>query len=205
MMQNNRAKISFIALLSAFLLVLTACNTQEKPKDPVDDTPTNEQQQPKENASPLPDPKGPLTEEEYETLVQAYYDELMAMSNEASHKLDDAMASSQQEEKPEVQQNKLKIAMGTMQKLQPLYNRFAGIAAPESYSEAQALIDNGAEASGHVIRVTVEMSEVAAGENGAAEALVLQKELESYTTDAMDFSKGLKMVLGDSVGTGEGQ
>ena len=53
-----------------------------------------------------------------------------------------------------------------------------------------------------MLRLTVEIAEAAKKENGAAEALVLQAEMEEYTSDAQNFSKGLEMVLGDVVGTG---
>ena len=60
----------------------------------------------------------------------------------------------------------------------------------------------GETASSEVLRLTVEIAEAAKKEDGAAEALVLQAEMEEYTSDAQNFSKGLEMVLGDVVGTG---
>ena len=54
------------------------------------------------------------------------------------------------------------------------------------------------------MRIYVEMMEaVKDEETGVAEALVLQRELEDYTEDSQNFSKGLHMVLGESVGVSD--
>ena len=44
---------------------------------------------------------------------------------------------------------------------------------------------------------------VAVMESNLEKALALQEELESHTAQAQNFSKGLRMVLGDQVGVGE--
>ena len=128
---------------------------------------------------------------------------LMLASNEASLKLDEAMsATAETEEEKKSQQNKIDVAMGLISNMRPMYERFAELQAPESYAEAHELVKTGATASSEVLRLTVEIAEAAKKENGAAEALVLQAEMEEYTSDAQNFSKGLEMVLGDVVGTG---
>ena len=127
----------------------------------------------------------------------------MMASNEASRKLDEAMSDSAKTEKEKkAQQNKIDVAMGLISNMRPMYERFAELQAPESYAEAHELVKTGATASSEVLRLTVEIAEAAKKENGAAEALVLQAEMEEYTSDAQNFSKGLEMVLGDVVGTG---
>lgn len=203
------ARLGALALSASMLLALAACNQQEKPAGG-DDEPSTQQPKdtdPVKSASPaeeiLDGHEGPLTEDEYETVIQEFYTDLMAASDEASHKLDEAMAVADDENKSEVQKNKLEAAKGLMDNMRPLYTRFVGLEAPEAYLEAQALIDTGAAANESVMRIQVEIMEAVKGENGAAEALVLQKEMEQYTKDALSFSKGLRMVLGETVGVSE--
>ena len=210
---NHKKSITrlFASGLSAVMLLgLFGCNKQEEaskaeqeeveqaenPTDAPEDTEKQEE-------TPLPDVTGPLNEEEYLIVCQQYYDELMMASNEASLKLDEAMsATAETEEEKKSQQNKIDVAMGLISNMRPMYERFAELQAPESYAEAHELVKTGATASSEVLRLTVEIAEAAKGENGAAEALVLQAEMEEYTSDAQNFSKGLQMVLGDVVGTG---
>ena len=128
----------------------------------------------------------------------------MTASSEASHLLDQAMMAAQEEEKTAAQINKLELAKGAMENLRPMYTKFIGLEAPEVYLEAQALIEQGAQANDSVMRIYVEMMEaVKDEETGVAEALVLQRELEDYTEDSQNFSKGLHMVLGESVGVSD--
>ena len=114
------------------------------------------------------------------------------------------MMAAQEEEKTAAQINKLELAKGAMENLRPMYTKFIGLEAPEVYLEAQALIEQGAQANDSVMRIYVEMMEaVKDEETGVAEALVLQRELEDYTEDSQNFSKGLHMVLGESVGVSD--
>ncbi len=201
-------RLCALALSAAMLLSLAACNKQEKPSDQGSkgEPAGQDAKEPGGNADAdeiLASHEGPLTEEEYETVLQLYYDDLMNASDEASHKLDEAMAAANEEEKTEVQKNKLEVAKGMMDNMRPLYTRFVGLAAPEAYVEAQALIDTGAAANESVMRIQVEIMDAVKGENGVAEAMVLQKEMEQYTKEALNFSKGLRMVLGESVGVSE--
>lgn len=204
------ARLCALALSATMLLTLAACNQQEKPAGGNEDEPSA--QQPKEtdpvkSTSPaeeiLDGHEGPLTEDEYETVIEEFYADLMTASDEASHKLDEAMAVADEEQKTEVQKNKLEAAKGLMDNMRPLYTRFVGLEAPEVYLEAQSLIDSGAAANESVMRIQVEIMDAVKGENGVAEAMVLQKEMEQYTKDALNFSKGLRMVLGETVGVSE--
>ena len=205
-------------LLSSTLFALAGCNQQEDAKDEPEDTTSqteakeqevSTQEETQEPAGPtaqeiLEGKEGPLTEEEYVTVLQQYYDELMTASSEASHLLDQAMMAAQEEEKTAAQINKLELAKGAMENLRPMYTKFIGLEAPEVYLEAQALIEQGAQANDSVMRIYVEMMEaVKDEETGVAEALVLQRELEDYTEDSQNFSKGLHMVLGESVGVSD--
>ena len=208
--KKSITRLFALGLSAVMLLGLFGCNKQEEAskaeQEEVEqtDTPTDNapEQQDKEK-TPLPDVTGPLNEEEYLIVCQQYYDELMLASNEASLKLDEAMsATAETEEEKKAQQNKIDVAMGLISNMRPMYERFAELQAPESYAEAHELVKTGATASSEVLRLTVEIAEAAKGENGAAEALVLQAEMEEYTSDAQNFSKGLQMVLGDVVGTG---
>ena len=208
--KKSITRLFALGLSAVMLLGLFGCNKQEEaskaeqeeteqaenPTDAPEDTEKQEE-------TPLPDVTGPLSEEEYLIVCQHYYDELMLASNEASLKLEEAMsATAETEEEKKSQQNKIDVAMGLISNMRPMYERFAELQAPESYAEAHELVKTGATASSEVLRLTVEIAEAAKGENGAAEALVLQAEMEEYTSDAQNFSKGLQMVLGDVVGTG---
>ena len=208
--KKSITRLFALGLSAVMLLGLFGCNKQEEaskaeqeeveqaenPTDAPEDTEKQEE-------TPLPDVTGPLNEEEYLIVCQQYYDELMMASNEASLKLDEAMsATAETEEEKKAQQNKIDVAMGLISNMRPMYERFAELQAPESYAEAHELVKTGATASSEVLRLTVEIAEAAKKENGAAEALVLQAEMEEYTSDAQNFSKGLEMVLGDVVGTG---
>lgn len=208
--KKSITRLFALGLSAVMLLGLFGCNKQEEAskaeqeeveqaKTPTD-TPEDTE---KQEETPLPDVTQPLSEEEYLTVCQQYYDELMLASNEASLKLDEAMsATAETEEEKKAQQNKIDVAMGLISNMRPMYERFAELQAPESYAEAHELVKTGATASSEVLRLTVEIAEAAKGENGPAEALVLQAEMEEYTSDAQNFSKGLQMVLGDVVGTG---
>ena len=207
--KKSITRLFALGLSAVMLLGLFGCNKQEEAsKAEQEETeqaenPTDAPEQQDKEETPLPDVTGPLNEEEYLTVCQQYYDELMLASNEASLKLDEAMsATAETEEEKKSQQNKIDVAMGLISNMRPMYERFAELQAPESYAEAHELVKTGATASSEVLRLTVEIAEAAKGENGAAEALVLQAEMEEYTSDAQNFSKGLQMVLGDVVGTG---
>lgn len=208
--KKSTIRLCALSLSAVMLLGLFGCNKQEEPskaeQDEVEqtDTPTDTPEDTeKQEETPLPDVTQPLNEEEYLIVCQQYYDELMLASNEASLKLDEAMsATAETEEEKKSQQNKIDVAMGLISNMRPMYERFAELQAPESYAEAHELVKTGATASSEVLRLTVEIAEAAKKENGAAEALVLQAEMEEYTSDAQNFSKGLEMVLGDVVGTG---
>ena len=214
----RRGGLCAALLLSSTLFALAGCNQQEDAKDEPEDTTSqteakeqevSTQEETQEPAGPtaeeiLEGKEGPLTEEEYVTVLQQYYDELMTASSEASHLLDQAMMAAQEEEKTAAQINKLELAKGAMENLRPMYTKFIGLEAPEVYLEAQALIEQGAQANDSVMRIYVEMMEaVKDEETGVAEALVLQRELEDYTEDSQNFSKGLHMVLGESVGVSD--
>ena len=207
--KKSITRLFALGLSAVMLLGLFGCNKQEEAsKAEQEETeqaenPTDAPEQQDKEETPLPDVTQPLNEEEYLTVCQQYYDELMLASNEASLKLDEAMsATAETEEEKKSQQNKIDVAMGLISNMRPMYERFAELQAPESYAEAHELVKTGATASSEVLRLTVEIAEAAKGENGAAEALVLQAEMEEYTSDAQNFSKGLQMVLGDVVGTG---
>ena len=207
--KKSITRLFALGLSAVMLLGLFGCNKQEEAsKAEQEETeqaenPTDAPEQQDKEETPLPDVTQPLSEEEYLTVCQQYYDELMLASNEASLKLDEAMsATAETEEEKKSQQNKIDVAMGLISNMRPMYERFAELQAPESYAEAHELVKTGATASSEVLRLTVEIAEAAKGENGAAEALVLQAEMEEYTSDAQNFSKGLQMVLGDVVGTG---
>ncbi len=207
--KKSITRLFALGLSAVMLLGLFGCNKQEEAsKAEQEETeqaenPTDAPEQQDKEETPLPDVTGPLNEEEYLLVCQQYYDELMLASNEASLKLDEAMsATAETEEEKKSQQNKIDVAMGLISNMRPMYERFAELQAPESYAEAHELVKTGATASSEVLRLTVEIAEAAKGENGAAEALVLQAEMEEYTSDAQNFSKGLQMVLGDVVGTG---
>ena len=206
--KKSITRLFALGLSAVMLLGLFGCNKQEeasKAEEEVEqaENPTDAPEQQDKEETPLPDVTGPLNEEEYLIVCQQYYDELMLASNEASLKLDEAMsATAETEEEKKSQQNKIDVAMGLISNMRPMYERFAELQAPESYAEAHELVKTGATASSEVLRLTVEIAEAAKGENGAAEALVLQAEMEEYTSDAQNFSKGLQMVLGDVVGTG---
>lgn len=207
--KKSITRLFALGLSAVMLLGLFGCNKQEEAskaeQEEVEqaENPTDAPEQQDKEETPLPDVTGPLNEEEYLIVCQQYYDELMLASNEASLKLDEAMsATAETEEEKKSQQNKIDVAMGLISNMRPMYERFAELQAPESYAEAHELVKTGATASSEVLRLTVEIAEAAKGENGAAEALVLQAEMEEYTSDAQNFSKGLQMVLGDVVGTG---
>ena len=206
--KKSTIRLCALSLSAVMLLGLFGCNKQEeasKAEEEVQqaENPTDAPEQQDKEETPLPDVTQPLSEEEYLTVCQQYYDELMLASNEASLKLDEAMsATAETEEEKKAQQNKIDVAMGLISNMRPMYERFAELQAPESYAEAHELVKTGATASSEVLRLTVEIAEAAKKENGAAEALVLQAEMEEYTSDAQNFSKGLEMVLGDVVGTG---
>ena len=206
--KKSITRLFALGLSAVMLLGLFGCNKQEEPSKAEEEVqqaenPTDAPEQQDKEETPLPDVTQPLSEEEYLTVCQQYYDELMLASNEASLKLDEAMsATAETEEEKKSQQNKIDVAMGLISNMRPMYERFAELQAPESYAEAHELVKTGATASSEVLRLTVEIAEAAKGENGAAEALVLQAEMEEYTSDAQNFSKGLQMVLGDVVGTG---
>lgn len=206
--KKSTIRLCALSLSAVMLLGLFGCNKQEEPSKAEEEVqqaenPTDAPEQQDKEETPLPDVTQPLSEEEYLTVCQQYYDELMLASNEASLKLDEAMsATAETEEEKKAQQNKIDVAMGLISNMRPMYERFAELQAPESYAEAHELVKTGATASSEVLRLTVEIAEAAKGENGAAEALVLQAEMEEYTSDAQNFSKGLQMVLGDVVGTG---
>lgn len=207
--KKSITRLFALGLSAVMLLGLFGCNKQEEAskaeQEEVEqaENPTDAPEQQDKEETPLPDVTGPLSEEEYLIVCQQYYDELMLASNEASLKLDEAMsATAETEEEKKSQQNKIDVAMGLISNMRPMYERFAELQAPESYAEAHELVKTGATASSEVLRLTVEIAEAAKGENGAAEALVLQAEMEEYTSDAQNFSKGLQMVLGDVVGTG---
>ena len=207
--KKSITRLFALGLSAVMLLGLFGCNKQEEAskaeQEEVEqaENPTDAPEQQDKEETPLPDVTGPLSEEEYLIVCQHYYDELMLASNEASLKLDEAMsATAETEEEKKSQQNKIDVAMGLISNMRPMYERFAELQAPESYAEAHELVKTGATASSEVLRLTVEIAEAAKGENGAAEALVLQAEMEEYTSDAQNFSKGLQMVLGDVVGTG---
>lgn len=207
--KKSITRLFALGLSAVMLLGLFGCNKQEEASKAEQEeaeqaeNPTDAPEQQDKEETPLPDVTGPLNEEEYLIVCQHYYDELMLASNEASLKLDEAMsATAETEEEKKSQQNKIDVAMGLISNMRPMYERFAELQAPESYAEAHELVKTGATASSEVLRLTVEIAEAAKGENGAAEALVLQAEMEEYTSDAQNFSKGLQMVLGDVVGTG---
>ncbi len=207
--KKSITRLFALGLSAVMLLGLFGCNKQEEASKAEQEemeqaeNPTDAPEQQDKEETPLPDVTGPLNEEEYLIVCQQYYDELMLASNEASLKLDEAMsATAETEEEKKSQQNKIDVAMGLISNMRPMYERFAELQAPESYAEAHELVKTGATASSEVLRLTVEIAEAAKGENGAAEALVLQAEMEEYTSDAQNFSKGLQMVLGDVVGTG---
>ena len=206
--KKSTIRLCALSLSAVMLLGLFGCNKQEEPSKAEEEVqqaenPTDAPEQQDKAETPLPDVTQPLSEEEYLTVCQQYYDELMLASNEASLKLDEAMsATAETEEEKKSQQNKIDVAMGLISNMRPMYERFAELQAPESYAEAHELVKTGATASSEVLRLTVEIAEAAKKENGAAEALVLQAEMEEYTSDAQNFSKGLQMVLGDVVGTG---
>ena len=207
--KKSITRLFALGLSAVMLLGLFGCNKQEEAsKAEQEETeqaenPTDAPEQQDKEETPLPDVTQPLSEEEYLIVCQHYYDELMLASNEASLKLDEAMsATAETEEEKKSQQNKIDVAMGLISNMRPMYERFAELQAPESYAEAHELVKTGATASSEVLRLTVEIAEAAKKENGAAEALVLQAEMEEYTSDAQNFSKGLEMVLGDVVGTG---
>ena len=208
--KKSTARLLALGLSALMLLGLLGCNKQEEPSKAEKDPPASaadsgSSQKPEETPeeTPLPDVSKPLNEEEYLAVCQHYYDELMEASNAASLKLDEAIgASAKTEAEKKAQQHKLELAMGMISKMRPMYERFATLQAPEAYAEAHALVSTGAAASSEVLRLTVEIAEVAKKETGHAEALVLQSEMEEYTADAQNFAKGLKMVLGDVVGTG---
>ena len=207
--KKSITRLFALGLSAVMLLGLFGCNKQEEAskaeQEEVEqaENPTDAPEQQDKEETPLPDVTGPLSEEEYLIVCQQYYDELMLASNEASLKLDEAMsATAETEEEKKSQQNKIDVAMGLISNMRPMYERFAELQAPESYAEAHELVKTGATASSEVLRLTVEIAEAAKKENGAAEALVLQAEMEEYTSDAQNFSKGLQMVLGDVVGTG---
>lgn len=189
-------------LTGLLLLGLWGCDKQQsqpEQKEQTDQTENADQDKPS-----LPDHEGPLTKEEYEAVCQQYYDELMQASNEASIKLDEAAnAPSDTEEQKKIRQNKLDLAMGLVEKMPPLYTRFMELEPPEIYAEAHELISSGAVSSGEVLRLTAAIAEAAKDESNMAEALALQEELKTHTAQAQNFSKGLRMVLGDQVGVGE--
>lgn len=189
-------------LTGLLLLGLWGCDKQQsqtEQKEQTDQTENADQDKPS-----LPDHEGPLTKEEYEAVCQQYYDELMEASNEASIKLDEAAnAPSDTEEQKKIRQNKLDLAMGLVEKMPPLYTRFMELEPPEIYAEAHELISSGAVSSGEVLRLTAAIAEAAKDESNMAEALALQEELKTHTAQAQNFSKGLRMVLGDQVGVGE--
>lgn len=189
-------------LTGLLLLGLWGCDKQQsqtEQKEQTDQTENTDQDKP----SP-PDREGPLTKEEYEAVCQQYYDELMQASNEASIKLDEAAnAPSDTEEQKRIRQNKMDLAMGLVEKMPPLYTRFMELEPPEIYAEAHELISSGAVSSGEVLRLTAAIAEAAKDESNMAEALALQEELKTHTAQAQNFSKGLRMVLGDQVGVGE--
>ena len=201
--KKSTIRLCALSLSAVMLLGLFGCNKQEEPSKAEKEAQQTENTTDKQEETPLPDVTQPLSEEEYLTVCQQYYDELMMASNEASRKLDEAMsASAKTEAEKKAQQNKIDVAMGLISNMRPMYERFAELQAPESYAEAHELVKTGATASSEVLRLTVEIAEAAKKEDGAAEALVLQAEMEEYTSDAQNFSKGLEMVLGDVVGTG---
>ena len=102
-----------------------------------------------------------------------------------------------------IRENKMDQAMGLVEKMPPLYTRFIDLEPPEVYAEAHELISSGAVSSGEVLRLTAAIAEAAKDESNLEKALALQEELESHTAQAQNFSKGLRMVLGDQVGVGE--
>lgn len=184
---NNRKTLA-VALLCAGLVAfaLAGCNkTDDKTAE--------------KNQTDGATEKTVLTEKEYEDVMGKYYDELMVASSDASKSMDSVMAT--EDEKVKIE--RLKEAMGKVEKIIPMYTQFTVITPPTKYEEAQKLISSGATASGEVLRLTVKMSEVAADEEKIAEVRMLQKQMEEQTATALDFSKGLKIVLGDKVGTGE--
>ena len=93
-MNRKKATIRLCALIlsAVMLLGLFGCNKQEVPSkaekeaqqtENTTETPDNTE---KQEETPLPDVTQPLSEEEYLTVCQQYYDELMMASNEASRK-----------------------------------------------------------------------------------------------------------------------
>lgn len=189
-------------LTGLLLLGLWGCDKQQS--QPEQKEQTDQTENADQNKPSLPDHEGPLTKEEYEAVCQQYYDELMEASNEASIKLDEAAnAPSDTEEQKKIRQNKLDLAMGLVEKMPPLYTRFMELEPPEIYAEAHELISSGAVSSGEVLRLTAAIAEAAKDESNMAEALALQEELKTHTAQAQNFSKGLRMVLGDQVGVGE--
>lgn len=189
-------------LTGLLLLGLWGCDKQQS--QPEQKEQTDQTENADQNKPSLPDHEGPLTKEEYEAVCQQYYDELMQASNEASIKLDEAAnAPSDTEEQKKIRQNKLDLAMGLVEKMPPLYTRFMELEPPEIYAEAHELISSGAVSSGEVLRLTAAIAEAAKDESNMAEALALQEELKTHTAQAQNFSKGLRMVLGDQVGVGE--
>lgn len=201
---NNRfqttARRLAAGLLTGLLLCgLYGCNRQQQQE------PSQPEADKQETKDPvLPDHEGPLTKEEYEAVCQQYYDELMQASNEASIKLDEAAnAPANTEEEKRIRQNKMDLAMGLVEKMPPLYTRFIDLEPPEVYAEAHELISSGATSSGEVLRLTAAIAEAAKDESNMEKALALQEELETHTAQAQNFSRGLRMVLGDQVGVGE--
>lgn len=141
-----------------------------------------------------------MTEKEYEDAVGEAYDSLLTASGVASEKMDSVNATEEQE----IKVQRLKEAMAAVDHVIPFYEKFAEFNPPEKYVEAQKLIVSGADAASEVLRITIEMSKAAEDEDNIAEVMVLQAQLEDQTTPALDFSKGLVMVLGDEkVGTGD--
>ena len=200
-MYRKSAGRRFVAGLLAALLLLGLWGCNQHPEQPEQ---TDQTEDPTQDKPALPDHEGPLTKEEYEAVCQQYYDELMQASNEASIKLDEAVsAPSETEEQKQIRENKMDQAMGLVEKMPPLYTRFIDLEPPEVYAEAHELISSGAVSSGEVLRLTAAIAEAAKDESNLEKALALQEELESHTAQAQNFSKGLRMVLGDQVGVGE--
>lgn len=185
-MNNKRLYVAALLCAALMAFALTGCNKEDK--DHAADEPN------KDAVSTVQ-----LTEAEYEELVGKNYDELMAASGVASQAMDSVGAT--EEEALKIQ--RLKAAMVEVERVIPIYKSFEDVNAPEKYKDAQKMIQTGAVASGEVLRLTVEMATAAEDEDRIAEVRMLQKQMDAQTPIALDFSKGLQLVLGDKVGVGE--
>lgn len=192
-MKKNLIKgisVSAIALMMAVSMAGCSSKKEETPTPTDVTTPVEGEDAKKEDATPAKE----MTEEEYVAEVNRIYTDIQTASLEGQN----AMAGIDATDAKAL----VKVTTDMVEKVKPLYVELGAITAPAAFTDAQAKIASGVDASVKMLDISLEMMDLgmnADQQNPDAETMKKVEELQAQAlelqTQAQDLATGITEVL----------